>query len=285
MDFSINLNFTDQSVIAILDKLEKACGWMVVPKGKKVHRNESEDYFKKSILADDNLTDLEKSALISNRRSILKQFENQYDIFSIAMNNLGASVHPDEVENSWLMDFSDKSKNICEEDLQLIWGKILAEEINNPDSIPKRLLHILSIISRKEARAFMKLNNNTIVRKKTGEIIPLLFSEIEDTLKHEEILKLSNLGLLNYDEIHGFYLLSSENEIFECGNTEVELPCENEKKIYLGNTRYTEEGQILAKMLCRESNDGLAEAVVAFREKRKKELLLQLELFGEQNYV
>lgn len=53
--------------------------------------------------------------------------------------------------NRWRND----SKQIHSEELQNIWGRLMAEEINNPDSISLRTLDVIKNISKTEAESFV----------------------------------------------------------------------------------------------------------------------------------
>ena len=103
-----------------------------------------------------------KAFKIKNVAKILKESDNQYDIYKIAQDDLDARPeqdHSEDVDAEWLSRFMDSCKHVCSDDVKLIWGKLLAEECMKPDSVPTRLVHILSNLDRQSAQAFFTICN------------------------------------------------------------------------------------------------------------------------------
>ena len=110
-------------------------------------------------------------------RSMTKQIENEY-LRDITIRNLHKeiirqsniesiienSIHclPDNlhsnssVDNDWLMDFFDLSQNCSNKNLQFVWGKLLANEIDKPGTISRRTLNVVKLLSSTEAKLFNK---------------------------------------------------------------------------------------------------------------------------------
>lgn len=63
----------------------------------------------------------------------------------------------DEINFDWIMQFFDAVGNISNEDLQLPWGKVLANEIEKPKSCSLRTLDMIRNMSSEEARTFSVL--------------------------------------------------------------------------------------------------------------------------------
>lgn len=58
---------------------------------------------------------------------------------------------PDDIDADWLAKWKDAAKNISNEDVQLIWAKILAGEIVNPGYYSLRTIDFIRNISHREA--------------------------------------------------------------------------------------------------------------------------------------
>lgn len=84
-----------------------------------------------------------KAALISNARKIVKEYCNQKNIVSIAIQSVKSNAKPENIDDDWLAQFMDKARLVSAEEFQLIWGKILANECNHPGCVPRALLEIL----------------------------------------------------------------------------------------------------------------------------------------------
>lgn len=72
------------------------------------------------------------------------------------------------------MDFMDKASKIVTENFKLLWGKVLAEKINSPEKISKRLLHNLFLMSERDAENFLNLTRFCF-HDEDNVIMPLVF--------------------------------------------------------------------------------------------------------------
>ena len=67
------------------------------------------------------------------------------------------SMEQDSFSFDWLMRFFDAVGNISNEDLQQLWGKVLASEISRPKSCSLRTLDMIRNMSPEEAKSFSSL--------------------------------------------------------------------------------------------------------------------------------
>ena len=198
----------------IIDKVSDAVGWTVMPKGTKQYQLEAEKYLIDKIKNNPSMPDLAKAATISNARKIIKNYQNQRNIFSMALDFINDSAEPERVSHDWLAFFFDSAKNISEEDVAIIWGKLLAKEINIPGTVSKSLIHILSIIDYKDALTFQKLASFTV--EISGEYYLILFTDrFNDIYKNYgltpfDIISLEETGLIQSS--YGYYSASLEND-------------------------------------------------------------------------
>lgn len=108
------------------------------------------------------IEDIEKSDLpaetkvfmVLNTKKTFKKIKNQKAIAEIAIDN--AKQGTDFSENSgvseeWLDRFMDSAGFVSLEEIQWIWGKILANEFEKPGSTPPNMIRILSEITPKLA--------------------------------------------------------------------------------------------------------------------------------------
>lgn len=152
----INFDGASDVVIKLLDMIEKAVGWTIIPKGTKADFKEGLAIYKESIMNDDTLDGIQKGAKISSAQKELKQYINQGKIISYASKNIKDDAQMD-VDEDWLTYFFDYAKNITDESVREIWGKILAEKCNGHKSVSRRLINTLSLLDAKSALAFGKL--------------------------------------------------------------------------------------------------------------------------------
>lgn len=88
----------------------------------------------------------------------LKNFANSvYFAAEELNNNSEEEVYNENVDFDWVMRFFDAVGNISNDDLQRLWGKILAGEMKQPGACSLRTLDIVRNMSQQEAETFVKL--------------------------------------------------------------------------------------------------------------------------------
>jgi len=130
----------------------------------------------------------------------LRQQQNVEAVCASAAEELEmeSSVPVEKPEPEWVSRFMAISADISTEELQYLWGKILAGEIKKPGAYSLRTLDVLRNISKKEIESFVKLGNYVL---RSGEkvfyIDPTAFIFTKDAgLTFSEILALKDAGLI-----------------------------------------------------------------------------------------
>lgn len=133
---------------------------------------------------------------LTKQRNIENVIDNAYDILE---KEDRCSEEP--IERGWLNRFFNSVADISDEDLQKLWGKVLAGEIKQPKSYSLRTLETLKNISKHEAELFQKIVPYIVDMGGT------LFLASNDKLlkKHginyAEIMHLDECGLINSNSL------------------------------------------------------------------------------------
>ena len=132
----------------------------------------------------------------TKQHNIERVVDNAYEILE---NEESCSQEP--VEQGWINRFFDSVADVSDEDLQALWGKVLAGEIKQPKSYSLRTLETLKNLSKYEAELFRKASSLV-----TGFGTDLFFSSKTEILrKHgimfDDIMLLDECGLLNSDSM------------------------------------------------------------------------------------
>ncbi len=133
---------------------------------------------------------------LTKQRNIENVIDNAYDILE---KEDRCSEEP--IERGWLNRFFNSVADISDEDLQKLWGKVLAGEIKQPKSYSLRTLGTLKNISKHEAELFQKIVPYIVDMGGT------LFLASNDKLlkKHginyAEIMHLDECGLINSNSL------------------------------------------------------------------------------------
>lgn len=105
----------------------------------------------------------------------IKKQINTEKIINIAAEELkqvaSASVSEEKVDEDWITRFFTNAADISSEEMQCIWGKILAGEIKQPNSFSLRALELVRNLSKDEADLISKIANATIYIKNEYQIL------------------------------------------------------------------------------------------------------------------
>lgn len=106
-------------------------------------------------------------------------------------------VSPQPVDVDWVSRFFDSVSDVSSDEMQQIWGKILAGEVNNPGSFSLRTLEAVRNMSQKDAELFIKIAPFLV----SSDSEKLISSNNELLAKHdlsyEIIMILDECGLIN----------------------------------------------------------------------------------------
>ena len=206
-----------------------------------------------------------KAFKIKNVAKILKESDNQYDIYKIAQDDLDTHPEQDHSENvdaEWLSRFMNSCKHVCSDDIKLIWGKLLAEECMKPDSVPTRLVHILSNLDRQSAQAFFTICNLCLEDSEL-HFTPVIFHK-QDFFRNLGLSfiilsELDSIGLIRFAPTVQHAISSDDPLITEYEhdfiyNSSIYSVKSNKSLIRIGDVLLTEAGQALCRIIPRQVN-------------------------------
>jgi len=107
-------------------------------------------------------TDFSELAKRANGRLVFQELKKQNNIDNVvgyAAQDLSNEkvVSEQPVDIDWITRFFDSVSDISSEDMQRIWGKILAGEVKQPGSFSLRTLRVIKNINKEEALLFEKI--------------------------------------------------------------------------------------------------------------------------------
>jgi len=127
-----------------------------------------------------NMSPEAKMIAIGNVKNDYKYFYNQFRIKEIAESTAkeGTDFSSESgVREEFVERFMDSAKFVSEEEMQIVWGRILAKEFEEPRSTPPKLTRILSEITSSYATVFQNICSLTL-RIKTLDKNNILLDEI-----------------------------------------------------------------------------------------------------------
>lgn len=88
-----------------------------------------------------------------------KRRANVMTITAEAADAIGDEVSDESVDPDWVARFFTYAQDVSSDQLQQLWGRILAGEVEQPGRVPLRSLEILRNLSQKEANMVRKLTS------------------------------------------------------------------------------------------------------------------------------
>lgn len=157
---------------------------------------------------------------LSNRTTLRVQYQEmrqQQNVEAVCANAAEdlkneSTVPEEKPEPGWVSRFMSIAADISAEELQFLWGKILAGEIKKPGSFSLRTLDVLRNLSAKEAEAFAKLGNYIFSAGDNFFFIEprAYISTKNEGLTFQDILELKDAGLVFESELEFSFPATSE---------------------------------------------------------------------------
>lgn len=250
-------------VTKMVEKIFSAVEVIIDPYGlKEGQKNLTKSIFD-NLAQDDELTIEEKMAVAQEYRFLLKKNKNRKRIINEAQKYVEETANPAEVDDSWIVNFWEKSGTVSDDKLQDLWSRILAAEVNFPRTVSKRLLHNLSLMSAVDAQNFMNLARFCFQDKYNNISHPIIY--IKDNsivyknsrITTEVLNELEQFSLIQTNYESGFAFKRKKVLLYR--NSLIELSGEN---IPVGNVRLTEDGQKLLSIIERSENAQILEYTI-----------------------
>lgn len=216
-----------------------------------------------------------KMMAIANVKKTYKQLKNQMAIAEIAQNAARDGTDfsaQSDVDDEWLERFMDSAKFVSDEEVQLLWGNILAREFEEPNSTPPSIIRVLSEITPSYASAFQvlcSLKCGISLEDGYSEdvlILPKQFEYLESYgLSFQVPTELEMLGLIQIGGSGGFVkrFEKSRCEKVYCtyGGDSAIITDYPDQQFPIGIVYLTSVGNLISTFVTTEHIDGHFEAV------------------------
>ena len=164
----------------------------------------------------------------------MQKQQNIENVFMLAYKNLEneTPVTKDPVDPDWISCFFDSVAKVSNEQMQVLWGKVLSGEIKKPGEFSLRTLNTLKNISQSEANSFKKLSQYILecpnnFSNINSDFFLFKFVDIEayNNISTLDISALSEAGLIATDPTFsmGFDLQSKHSVYYDGGNYSIEF--------------------------------------------------------------
>ena len=134
------------------------------------------------------------------QRLVAQEMRRQNNIDSVveatAEELRGKDVSDERVDIDWATRFFGIVQDVSDEEMKALWAKILAREIERPNSFSIRTLNVVSMLSRKEAEVIGKMAQFVLYDHNSHDAYILNSKKIEE-VNFNDVMLLMELGLLD----------------------------------------------------------------------------------------
>lgn len=249
----INLGDLSKPASVFLEKISDAVGGLFKPWQIRRIADAEADAENVRAVSQIDITDLQHRAV---QRFMIEEAMKQANIESIASKALPQveeAARPDEVEDDWIVNFFDKCRLVSDDEMQVLWSKVLAGEANNPSTYSKRTVNHLASLDKSDAASFESLCNFCW---HWGDLFPLIYNTNDEiysdngvtfaSLKH-----LDDIGLINFDNSSGYSFsdMPGKFQIVYFGMpVEIEFEEPSGNRLLTGKALLSKVGQELASV-------------------------------------
>lgn len=193
-----------------------------------------------------------------------RKMKNVSEIISKTLKEVEDVERIEEMDEDWLFDYLNKATCISSEMFQNLWAKILNEEIKEPNTISRRLLHNLYLMNKNDAQNFLELSRFCFYDRYEDLVHPLIYirgheGEYANSRITTEMLKeMEQFSLIetNYDT--GFAFTNKKYLIYTNHSIVIRA-----SKIPAGNVRLTKDGQKLFKIIEKINSNQILEYTIS----------------------
>ncbi len=250
---SVDLGNVSKPIIVLIEKISEALGEYFKPwQIKRVAKAESEAEITK-VQAQIEITELQQRALKRFVAEEAKKQDNIEKIIEKTIPRIEDSAKPNDMEEDWITNFFEKCRIISDEEMQLLWSKILAGEANLPGTFSRQTINLLANLDKRDASIFTQLCRfNWVI----GNVVPLIY-DVQDEIYNKyginfnTLSHLDSLGLIRFDNIADYQRMKLPKKFqvsYYGRNVEITMPQESDNILAIGKVLLTRAGQELARV-------------------------------------
>jgi len=253
---------------------------------------------------DSNLSSEAKAIALATSHTDLMHKINQSKIAKLAVENARDGTNFTSnvgVDIAFLDKFMDEAKFVYDEEIQLMWAKVLAGEFEAPNSTSFNVVRILSEITKGQAELFANicsLSMNFVLETDQGfspnvEAKVMLFFDSESNflqqigIDFQSLSDLESLGLIKFDALAGF-IMKFDSSVYRkihlyYNNKTTTVTKFPDKAFPIGNVMLTTSGEILKRSVCQENIPAYNEHIGSEITKQSVEISENAEVLIRQN--
>ena len=206
------------------------------------------------------VTDLHRRAMQRFFEEEAKNQSNMEEITRKALPHLKVDASPEDVENDWIRNFFDKCRLVSDDEMQELWGKVLAGQANAPGGYSRRTVNLLQSLDKEDAIQFTQLCGcGWMVGGVTlfvYDVTKRIYADMEITFG--SLAHLDAIGLIRFESLAGFQRkdLPERFMVHYFGTPVIlDLKEDMDNSISVGQVLLTQAGEELAPIAGAKANE------------------------------
>jgi Protein of unknown function (DUF2806) len=137
------------------------------------------------------------------------------DVANVAATLINDGADPELASPDWIRNFYDKCRLTSDEEMKILWAKVLAGEVNSPGAFSKRTVNLVGELEKEDAQNFTKMASFVLLERE-----PFLFITNYNLpffkragITHASLLKLQDAGLLDSETFGGYSIQDAPSEL------------------------------------------------------------------------
>ncbi len=201
------------------------------------------------------IADLTQRALGRFLAEETKKQDNMESITSRAIPLLEANSKPQEINDDWITNFFDKCRLVSDNEMQILWAKVLAGEANSPGKFSKRTVNFLGSLDKFDAELFANLCGFGWIFGGIG-IVPLILDlkstfYLNHNINYYNLKHLDDIGLLSFNNLAS-YITTFPSKIgiavYHKNTIIIEFQKDKDNDLMIGNVLLSKIGQELSSI-------------------------------------
>lgn len=190
---------------------------------------------------------------------------------------------PSDFDRDWMSKFFDYAQEISDDDLKLLWARILAGEIKQPGSFSRRTLNILYNLSKSEALIFNKICQGAFKIGGTYQIPIFYGPEYGFKIEASDMLTMEECGLVHSLTNLMMSAPNSQEEILFTSSGDIAIFTQNKpitmrkgEKLSLTGFQFTSSGNELISIIGEEiSSENLLKFAAELKKTSSDKLIVR----------
>ena len=250
---------------ALVEKISGAIGTAYEPVKKLVDAKAEVEASKIRAVGEIEISELRKRTVERFLHEEERKQERLEFIYGKTFPLLEPDADPSKVDDDFIVYHSEHARLVSDDEMQRLWAKVLAGEVNKPGSFSKRTLEFLSTLEKDEAHLFTRLCS--FVVSDLGLPTPVILNHdasiyVQLGINYNSLSHLESIGLIRFHRLTGWHRGFSGQDVLldyfgDVRSFKILTPDQTNRYILrYGKAEFTQTGEQLSRIAGAESIPG-----------------------------